>query len=407
VIVKSIVNSWTEFFFKPQRSTPVALYRILYGLLNIANLVLLRPDWFTWYGSHAYMSVETMNRLSPGARLNLFVLFPQTDFAANAFFWVFLACAISLTVGFMSRFSGVAVYLCLMSMHARNPYILNGGDTVLRVTGFYLMFAATGGALSVDRLKRIWTGREGYEPRLYSPWAQRMIQVQMSVAYLSTFGSKMFGKTWRDGTAVYYVLRLEALHRFPVPFVNRLLVTKLITWGTLVIEFAVGFLVWFRALRYAVLIAGFVLHMSIEYSMNLPLFEWIMVATYVTFIDPEDLSRAWVWISKSLGPRLGAMATVVYDGASSSSLRAANTLRALDVCCRLHFVDLRSENGPAIYLTDGGTAGQHRVSFITGSGALEGFSGLCAIAHLVPLLWPLAIPSLFRGHVPQPANAKE
>jgi hypothetical protein len=406
VIVRSIVNSWNDFFFRPQRPTPIALFRILFGIVNIANLVLLRPDWFTWYGAHAVMSMETMSKLSSGARLNLFVLLPQTDFAVDVFFWIFMACAISLTVGFMTRFSSVAVYLFLMSIQERNFYILNGADTVMTVTGFFLMFAPAGGALSIDRLRRIWAGREVSEVPLYRPWAQRMIQVQISIGYLSTFSAKMMGNTWRNGTAVYYALRFNDFRRFPVPFSNRLIVTKLMTWGTLAIEFSAGFLIWFRALRYAVLAAAFLLHMSIEYSMNLPIFEWIMVSTYVTFIYPEDLTKAWAWISQRFGPRLGPMGTVVYDGASGSSLRTMNTLMALDVFRRVRFLDVHSEEGSAIFPVAGGPPGFDRVKFMTPSGPQGGLAGLRAIAPLVPILWPLAIPSLFRGGVLWPA-AKE
>lgn len=406
-MMRFIVNSWNDFFFKPQRPTPVALFRIFYGLLNIANLALLRPDWFTWYGAHAFLSMQTLNRFSWGARLNLFVLLPQTDFAVNVFFWIFMACAISLTVGFLTRFSCVAVYLCLMSIQERNSYILNGADTVMTVTGFFLMFSAADGALSVDRMRRIWAGREGPEVPLYSPWAQRMIQLQISIGYISTFLAKMVGKSWRNGTATYYVLRLNGFRRFPVPFANRLIVTKLMTWGTLVIEFSAGFLVWFRALRYAVLVAAFLLHMSIEYSMNLPIFEWIMVSTYVTFLYPEDLSKTWSWICERFGPWLGAVGTVVYDGSSISSLRSVNTLKALDVFRRVRFLDLHSQEGSAIFPGADGAPGLDRVRFMTPSGPQEGLPGLCAIAPLVPMLWPLAIPSLFRGGAPRPAAAKE
>jgi len=277
----------------------------------------------------------------------------------------------------------------------------------MSMTGFFLMFAPAGGALSVDRLRRIWAGQEGPEVPVYSPWAQRMIQVQMSIGYLSTFGVKMIGKTWRNGTAIYYVLRLNNFRRFPVPFANRFIVTKLMTWGTLVIEFSAGFLVWFRALRYTVLLAAFLLHMSIEYSMNLPIFEWIMVSTYVTFIYPEDLSKAWAWISERFGPRLGTMATVVYDGASTSSLRTVNTLRALDVFHRVRFIDLHSEEGAATCPGADGATGLDRVRFMTRTGPLEGLPGLSSIAPLIPMLWPLAISSLFRGGVALPAAAKE
>jgi hypothetical protein len=234
-----------------------------------------------------------------------------------------------------------------------------------------------------------------------------MIQLQISIGYLATFSEKMIGKTWRNGTAIYYVLHMDGFRRFPVPFENSLIVTRLMTWATMVIEFSAGFLVWFRSLRYVVLAVAFLLHMSIEYSMNLPIFEWIMVSTYATFIYPEDLSKTWAWICDRLGPRLGVMATVAYNGVSSSSLRTVNTLRALDVFRRIRFLDIHSDEGSAIYSGAGGTVGRNCVRFITRTGSLEGLHGLSSIAPLVPMLWPLAIPSLFRGGVSRPAAAKE
>ncbi|MBZ5641263.1 MAG: HTTM domain-containing protein [Acidobacteriia bacterium] len=400
---RSFSERWNRFFFEPQRPTSVALFRILYGLLNIANLALLRPDWLTWYGRHAYMSMETMNRLSWGPRINLFVLFPQTDFAVNVFFWIFLAFAVSLTVGFMTRLSCVAVFICLISMHERNLYILNGADSVMRVTGFFLMFAPAGGALSIDRLRRIRAGREGAEVPLYSPWAQRMIQLQVSVIYLSTVGLKLYGKSWRNGTAIYYVLRLNAFRRFPVPFSNNLFLIRFFTWATLVVEFAIGALVWIVSLRYAVLIAATLLHLFIEYSMNLPVFELMMMSTYVTFIYPEDLSRAWKWIARRAGPRLGATATVVYDATSDDALRTANLLRALDVFDRLRILDAHSTEGAAAFPLAAG--GNGSVQYITDKRAQAGFAGLCSIAPLVPLLWPLALFGLFRNRAPEPEAA--
>ena len=41
--VRALIRGWNDFFFKPQSPTPVALFRILYGLLTIINLLMLRP----------------------------------------------------------------------------------------------------------------------------------------------------------------------------------------------------------------------------------------------------------------------------------------------------------------------------------------------------------------------------
>src|SRR6516164_5819746 len=84
------------------------------------------------------------------------------------------------------------VFLCLTSIQQRNLYITHGGDTFLRLAGFFLIFAPAGAALSLDRLIGMWRGKDsGVRPR--SPWAQRMIQIQLALVYLTTFLVKIKG----------------------------------------------------------------------------------------------------------------------------------------------------------------------------------------------------------------------
>jgi hypothetical protein len=390
----SPIRAWNEFFFAPQSPTPVALYRILYGLLVIADLALLHGDWLTWYGARGLMPLETMRKMTPGIRLNLFLIMPQDDAWIQAFFWVFLLFAVFLTIGFLSRFSSVAVFLCLISLHNRNLYILNSGDTLLRVTGFFLMFAPTDAAISVDRLLRIWRGKEVLDIQPISPWAQRMIQIQSAFAYFSTFLWKMRGTEWIGGTAVYYTTRLLEFQRFPFPALEDGILLKLTTWSTLFIEFALGVLVWFRRIRYWILLMGVCLHLSIEYLMNIPLFQWIAMATYVTFIDPADLTRAWSWIRRRVAARLGDPADIIYDGSCDRARRLADVLRAADVFGRLNFYDVNAcgENIGWQALP----AAQGRLKLVVrANGLVYGTSrGLFAISRRVPILWPLAPLSL-------------
>jgi hypothetical protein len=210
----------------------------------------------------------------------------------------------------MSRFSAVAVYLCLGSIQLRNGYILNSGDTLMLVSGFFLMFSPLGAAYSVDRWLRVRRGRAERSIPLCAPWAQRMLQIQTAVVYFSTFYWKSMGILWMNGTAVYYALHLEDFHRFPIPPLHSLFVIKTLTWLTLLIEFALGVLIWFKELRYPVLLAGLCLHVGIEYAMNIPLFEWMIVATYVNFLDPEDLSRTCSWFRSRLTKGLGQLAHI-------------------------------------------------------------------------------------------------
>jgi hypothetical protein len=51
-----------------------------------------------------------------------------------------------------------------------------------------------------------------------------------------------------------------------------------------------------QELRYKVLWAGVMLHVSLEYAMNVPLFQWIMLSSFVTFVYPADVVRAIDWL---------------------------------------------------------------------------------------------------------------
>ena len=295
--LRSLVEAWNEFFFAPQSPIPIALFRVMYGLLVIATLTLLRPDWLAWYGPHAWVSLSTMHALEPGTRLNLFAVIPQTDGWINALFWIFLGSAILLTIGFLTRLNSLLVFLCLASVHQRNVYILHAGDTFLRVAGFFLIFAPAGAALSIDRLIHVWRGKEDASIRPRSPWAQRMIQFELALMYFATFCVKLKGAPWLQGTATYYILHLDEFKRFPIPswFLHPLML-KMESWTALVLEFSLGVLIWVKELRYIILTLGLLFHLSLEYALNIPMFQWDILSAYVLFIDPADITRAWDWL---------------------------------------------------------------------------------------------------------------
>jgi hypothetical protein len=245
----TIQRIWDHFFFDPEPPFTVALFRMALALLVITDLLLRRPDWLTWYGERGIVTRDTLSVAHLGSRLNIFRLVPSSDTAMNVCWWAFLVAAIFLLVGLFTRVSSIGVFLALLSTAQRNPYILNGGDTVLRLCSLFLIFAPAGRALSVDRLTRVYQGREGPHVGNYAPWARRLIQIQISVLYLSTFCWKLTGETWRNGTAVYYALHLIEFQRYPIPFRDSFLFSRIATWGTLLVEFSLGSFIWIEEYR--------------------------------------------------------------------------------------------------------------------------------------------------------------
>jgi hypothetical protein len=292
ISLQTLRQAWNQFFFTPQSPIPISLFRVLYGIVVTATLWLLRADWLNWYGVHSWVTLPTMAEVEPGTRLNLFRVIPQDDFWINALFWLFLGFAVLLTLGLFTRVSSVVVFLALASIDQRNLFITHGGDTFLRVAGFFLMFAPAGAAFSLDRLVRIRAGKDDSALQLRSPWAQRMIQFELALLYFTSFWWKSMGTPWVNGTALYYVSQLDELRRFPLPAWMQLpMVLKLATWFTLGLEFSLGVLIWFKELRYPLLLLGLLFHLCLEYRLNVPMFEWDVLTAYVLFVDPCDLQK--------------------------------------------------------------------------------------------------------------------
>ena len=197
----------------------------------------------------------------------------------------------------------MVVFVGLMALTRRNIWVLDSGDPLIRSIAFFLMFAPSGAALSLDRRLAVRRGRA--EPGQFAqraPWVLRLLQIQLSILYLSAFWHKVGGDTWRDGTAVSYALRIENLQRFPLPeaLTTSELISNVLTFGTLGVELALGVLVWNRRLRPWVLLAGVGLHLGIDYAIRVGFFSYAIFVLYLAFIPPETMDRwllavrAWV-----------------------------------------------------------------------------------------------------------------
>jgi hypothetical protein len=391
VKAKSFFDAWNNFFFAEESPAPLALFRVLYGIMVVATTLLLRSSWMAWYGPHAWISLPTMHQVEPGPRLSLFALIPQTDFWIHALFWILLVSALCLTVGLFTRLNTIIVFLCLASIDQRNLFILNGGDTFLRLAGFFLIFAPAGAALSLDRLIRIWRGKEGVEVRPRRPWAQRMIQFELAILYFSSFCWKVGGTPWVQGTALYYVFHVDELQRFPLPSgFLRPTMLKLESWFALALEFSLGVLIWVKEIRYYLLALGLLFHLTLEYSLNVPMFQWDVLSAYVLFIEPADLKRVWLWISYRVGARLSGSVTVIYDQSSQRLARIANLLAAVDVFDRLSLVNSRDSKDSRAQFNIPAQQVRNQLLVATESGVWSGRDALRAVARVVPVLWPLA-----------------
>jgi len=115
------------------------------------------------------------------------------------------------------------------------------------------------------------------------------MQIQVSIVYLRTVYWKLRGTLWRNGTAAWYPLWVDAYVRIRPPrWMLKPTMIRIATWGTLVEELALGTGLWIREWRYPMLITGVLLHLMFDIVLNLQLFSWIMVCSLMLFVWPQD-----------------------------------------------------------------------------------------------------------------------
>lgn len=286
-LLTSMYDSLVGFWFNPQSTVLISLFRICIGLLVLQVCYLLAGDLFVWFGDSSLVPRHWTGR----DYVDLLRILPAGNTGIQILFGLLVLSAFTMTVGLCTRLSTIVTWLCLLSIHNANPFIFNGGDGLLRISTFFLMFSPCGASLSVDR----WFAIRGstaslIDPLRRCPWVQRLIQLQIACIYWQAFWGKTVGAHWIDGTAVYYVVHLTELQRIQIPLLfENIWISKFLTWGTLVYELAFWLLIWFKPLRNLLLLGGIALHLGIDVMINLPIFGWAMISSYLLFLDDEDV----------------------------------------------------------------------------------------------------------------------
>lgn len=285
--------AWRRFWFEPQETSSLALFRIAFGLVALGWTITLGPNLTAFYGPHGILP-QTLPQ-GPGAWGVLSLSHGST--AVIVLYVVTIVSAIALTLGLFTRVAAILVWIGIVSFEHRNYLVTNSGDGLVRNLAFFCALAPTGASLSWDRFR---TAREHFwEFPARAPWALRLIQLQISIGYLSAVWDKAGNALWRNGTAVSYSLRITDIHRFATPGVitHSVLITNLMTFGTLLTELSLAILIWNRTARPWVICAGLLLHLSIDYWILVGFFSYAMFCGYIAFIPPETGSR-WILLAR-------------------------------------------------------------------------------------------------------------
>jgi hypothetical protein len=227
----------------------------------------------------------------------------ESELLFDALYVAAIGVALFYTLGWRTRWLGLPFYVFTWSLFTRNPQIPSGGETFLLVQLPYLLFANMSAYLSIDSG---WRGVDDVRRPPRRPFAALLhnvallcVLVQLCVVYAFTGIHKTVGSHWQDGTALYYVLRLDQFAGVPFSpliYLNPPLV-MLLTYATVAFEVSFPFLIWSRRTRWVAALGAVMLHAGIAAFMGLVLFAVeMLIFQFIVFDDRSYLAGYRRWL---------------------------------------------------------------------------------------------------------------
>lgn len=291
-IIREAIDS---FWMTPQDLRILEVLRRFYGLLLLLNTGLLWIDRRVFFGKDSFLPAEAAAQVVDPDTWSLFSFAPESHTVVDAALLVLMAGAGALIFGKIPRSAAALCFVLLVSIHHANIMLFDAEDTVFRLFCFFLIFVPPWSQLN----KRATLPENGSECDLLFPaWPLRLFQIQVCLIYFCSAIQKSDGQAWLDGTALYYALRLDDATRFALPeqIVESAGWIEFLTWSVVVFEFVAPVLIWWPKARWSILIAAFSFHLGTDYSMNLHLFHWIMMAGLFSFIRYDELCKIKRWL---------------------------------------------------------------------------------------------------------------
>jgi type II secretory pathway component PulM len=260
----------------------LAALRVGLGCLLVADLLGRARDLRAFYTDFGVLPRATLATVSSPWRPSLHALSGDLWFQALLFAVAGVA-ALALALGWRTRTATVVSWLLLVSLHNRNPVVLNGGDVLLRMVLLWAVFLPLGERLSVDARRRDRAPRD----RVASLAAAGLL-LQVVTMYTVNAALKLAGDRWLAGTAIRYVFSLE---QFTTPLGDALaghptlLVALDHAWLALVTASVLLVVLrgWPRAAFAAALAGG---HLSMWLTMRLGLFPFVACVALLAVLPP-------------------------------------------------------------------------------------------------------------------------
>jgi hypothetical protein len=185
----------------------LALMRIAISLVLMADLIIRASDLRAFYTDNGVLPLEVLFRyLWNTSYISLYTI-TGNYYLQMLLFVLNFVCVTCLLLGYRTRLFTFICWLFLLSLHNRNPLVLQAGDDLLRMILFWGLFLPWGYRYSIDSYRnQSIPVRNEYE-------SAACIAYVCQIAFLYYFSAilKSSNEWSTDFTAIYYALSLDQM----------------------------------------------------------------------------------------------------------------------------------------------------------------------------------------------------
>lgn len=313
-IVAAVAARWDAFWYAEARPTALGLFRILFAYCLFREVATTRGrSVFAIAGGGYHLPYVDFVR-------------PVPEWAYGALHDLQYVFIVLLGLGLLTRLSCGALLALQSYVFFADQLNFRNHPYFFLLVLLLLALSPAGEALALGPLVRAWRKGRPRAVALLGPvrplTMQRLIQVQLCLVYVFA-GLHKLRPAYLDGSVLHRILLeyvpIRTSGRFLAEWITREDLIALfqtgwiftwLAWMTVILELLLPLALWFRRTRWPAALVGTAFHLSIAFLMDIHVFSYAVIASYLLFLDFDrrslEVERLVSWASRNLEPqRLG------------------------------------------------------------------------------------------------------
>jgi len=381
-----LLSSLNTLYLKQVPATGIGLFRILFGLVTLQEILFLIYFNHLIFDPIPYLDVE----------------FPMIVF----FLWLWAVVAVALLIGYRCQQAAIANYvfwLIFVNFTPMQRDFDGGFDLFMIGVNFFLIFMPVDRAFAIDSLRKKLITPFVHYSKYRRPEASALayylpVLVCLGFLYFDSAIHKMFAEHWRNGLGAwlpssipYYMSALDLSW-----LLNNEILEKFIGYTIIVFQFTFLLFFSYPRLRPLYFWIGVAMHAGITLSFNIYPFGLGMLAMYALVMPFAWYRRIGEWLTFRQ-----PLLTVFYDQQCPLCCRTVLLINHFDIFNSVDFkaAQLYAKDYPAL-----NAVGEQQL--LTDLYALDGnakcYAGVAtyaqifiAMRYIAPLGWMLKLPLIY------------